>query len=399
MGGIRKKTAVLFLAAAMSAGQLFCAPAMARTAYVERNDTEPIESVTMALQSAMQIYQKYVLSNLANLKTITGLADLKENFTALNDVRDEINGMFGKLDMSEIIKFDDLTKDIGSEFDGILSEIGSGKESFMGDIGNIFGFGGEEGIGIEGAIMTGRLGNTSLAGGGKDLARTAKDKGLGGAAVEAVSRTAQTMDEIAKNASAGSGAGDAVMSGYSYLLKAVPMIHPDIATASVNAGKEGLNAYTDEDIEYFHTFFADASKSIPLASIMELIDRHMKEESPYSEKKYSEEIGEDIKKIAKELEDIPPAGIIDLESPETKTTRLMGVIVRQNELTLRQYETLAVLCADNIKMGAVSAGLKTSKMSGHITKNIISRVTQYGLADKKAKRNALSSIGVELEGN
>ena len=77
----------------------------------------------------------------------------------------------------------------------------------------------------------------------------------------------------------------------------------------------------------------------------------------------------------------------------------MGVIVRQNELTLRQYETLAILCADNIKMNSISAGLKTSKMSGHITENIISRITQYGLADKNAKKNALSSIGVELEGN
>ena len=398
MGGIRKKAAVFFLAAAVSAGQ-FCAPAMARTAYVERNDTGSIENVTMALQSAMQIYQKYVLSNLAGLKTITGLADLQENFAALNDVRDEMGGMFGKLNISDMIKFDDLTKDMGTDFDGILSEIGSGRESIMGSIGNMFGFGGGEGIGINGAIMTGKLGNTNLAGGGRDLARTAKDKGLGGAAVEAVSRTAQTMDEIAKNASAGTDAGNAVVSGYSYLLKAVPMIHPDIAAAAGNAGKEGLNAYTDEDIEYFYTFFADASKSIPLASIMELLDRHMKEDSPYSDKKYSEEIGEDIKKIAKELENIPPAGIIDLESPETKTTRLMGVVVRQNELTLRQYETLAVLCADNIKMSSISAGLKTSKMSGHITKNIISRVTQYGLADKKAKRNALSSIGVELEGN
>ena len=173
MGGIRKKAAVFFLAAAMSAGQLFCAPAMARTAYVERNDTEPIESVTMALQSAMQIYQKYVLSNLANLKTITGLADLQENFAALNDIRDEMDGMFGKLNISDMIKFDDLTKDMGTDFDGILSEIGSGRESIMGSIGNMFGFGGGEGIGINGAIMTGKLGNTNLAGGGRDLARTA----------------------------------------------------------------------------------------------------------------------------------------------------------------------------------------------------------------------------------
>ena len=102
--------------------------------------------------------------------------------------------------------------------------------------------------------------------------------------------------------------------------------------------------------------------------------------------------------MAEELEDIHPAGILDLESPETKTTRLMGVAVRQNELTLRQYEILAGAVADDIKMEAVRAGLNTARMGDRITRNILARGSQFKITDKDFSDKYLKETGIEPEG-
>lgn len=373
-------------------------PAMARTAYVERNDTTPVESVTIALQSAMQIYQKYVLSNLAGLKSIKELGDLRENFGFLNDIQDEMNGMFGKLDISEMIKLDDITDGIGQDFGNILGDIGiDTKGGFLDSLTGMFGGENIPVTGITGVLMSGKLGGKTLAGSGEDISRTAKEKGLGGAAVEVVSRTSQVMDEIAGREYK-SGRDAAIMSAYSYIMGTVPMVHPEIMDAAVNTAKQGLKAYTPSDTEYFLTFMADSSKSIPLAAIMKILDKHMKEDSPYSAKGYEKEITEEIRTVAEELEDIPPAGIIDLESPETKTTRLMGVAVRQNELTLRQYEILAGTVADDIKMEAVRAGLNTARMGNRITRNILARGSQFKITDKDFSDKYLKETGIEPEG-
>lgn len=373
-------------------------PAMARTAYVERNDTTPVESVTIALQSAMQIYQKYVLSNLAGLKSIKELGDLRENFGFLTDIQDEMNGMFGKLDISEMIKLDDITDGIGQDFGNILGDIGiDTKGGFLDSLTGMFGGENIPVTGINGVLMSGKLGGKTLAGSGEDISRTAKEKGLGGAAVEVVSRTSQVMDEVAGREYK-SGRDAAVMSAYSYIMGTVPMVHPEIMDAAVNTAKQGLKAYTPSDTEYFLTFMADSSKSIPLAAIIKILDKHMKEDSPYSAKGYEKEITEEIRTVAEELEDIPPAGILDLESPETKTTRLMGVAVRQNELTLRQYEILAGAVADDIKMEAVRAGLNTARMGDRITRNILARGSQFKITDKDFSDKYLKETGIEPEG-
>ena len=373
-------------------------PAMARTAYVERNDTTPVESVTIALQSAMQIYQKYVLSNLAGLKSIKELGDLRENFGFLTDIQDEMNGMFGKLDISDMIKLDDITDGIGQDFGNILGDIGiDTKGGFLDSLTGMFGGENIPVTGITGVLMSGKLGGKTLAGSGEDISRTAKEKGLGGAAVEVVSRTSQVMDEVAGREYK-SGRDAAVMSAYSYIMGTVPMVHPEVMDAAVNTAKQGLKAYTPSDTEYFLTFMADSSKSIPLAAIIKILDKHMKEDSPYSAKGYEKEITEEIRTVAEELEDIPPAGIIDLESPETKTTRLMGVAVRQNELTLRQYEILAGTVADDIKMEAVRAGLNTARMGNRITRNILARGSQFKITDKDFSDKYLKETGIEPEG-
>lgn len=373
-------------------------PAMARTAYVERNDTTPVESVTIALQSAMQIYQKYVLSNLAGLKSIKELGDLRENFGFLTDIQDEMNGMFGKLDISEMIKLDDITDGIGQDFGNILGDIGiDTKGGFLDSLTGMFGGENIPVTGITGVLMSGKLGGKTLAGSGEDISGTAKEKGLGGAAVEVVSRTSQVMDEVAGREYK-SGRDAAVMSAYSYIMGTVPMVHPEIMDAAVNTAKQGLKAYTPSDTEYFLTFMADSSKSIPLAAIIKILDKHMKEDSPYSAKGYEKEITEEIRTVAEELEDIPPAGILDLESPETKTTRLMGVAVRQNELTLRQYEILAGAVADDIKMEAVRAGLNTARMGNRITRNILARGSQFKITDKDFSDKYLKETGIEPEG-
>lgn len=373
-------------------------PAMARTAYVERNDTTPVESVTIALQSAMQIYQKYVLSNLAGLKSIKELGDLRENFGFLTDIQDEMNGMFGKLDISEMIKLDDITDGIGQDFGNILGDIGiDTKGGFLDSLTGMFGGENIPVTGITGVLMSGKLGGKTIAGSGEDISGTAKEKGLGGAAVEVVSRTSQVMDEVAGREYK-SGRDAAVMSAYSYIMGTVPMVHPEIMDAAVNTAKQGLKAYTPSDTEYFLTFMADSSKSIPLAAIIKILDKHMKEDSPYSAKGYEKEITEEIRTVAEELEDIPPAGIIDLESPETKTTRLMGVAVRQNELTLRQYEILAGTVADDIKMEAVRAGLNTARMGNRITRNILARGSQFKITDKDFSDKYLKETGIEPEG-
>ena len=392
------KTSICALAAAAFIFASFQAPAVARTAYVERNDTMPVESVTIALQSAMQIYQKYILSNLAGLKSIKELGELRENFGFLNDIQDEMNGMFGKLDISEMIKLDDITDGIGQDFGNILGDIGVDiKGGFLDSLTGMFGGQNIPVTGITGVLMSGKLGGKALSGSGEDISGTAKEKGLGGAAVEVVSRTSQVMDEIAGREYK-SGRDAAIMSAYSYIMGTVPMIHPEIADAAVNTAKQGLKAYTPNDTEYFLTFMADSSKSIPLAAIMKILDRHMKDESPYSAKGYEKEITEEIKTVSEELEDIPPAGILDLESPETKTTRLMGVAVRQNELTLRQYEILAGAVADDIKMEAVRAGLNTARMGDRITKNILVRGSQFKITDKDFSDKYLKETGIEPEG-
>lgn len=395
MKGLKKRIVLLFLIISTVVLPLFSGLAFARTAYVERNDTIPIENVTIALQSAMQIYQKYVLTNLDNLKSIKGLGDLGEIFGFLNDVKEEFDIMLGKLKINDMIKLDELTKEMGGDFSNILLQIGEGETSLLGSIGSMFGI--NDTItdlnGITGAIISGKIGGTTLAGGKNDLNKVAKEKGLGGAATEAVSRTSQTIDKIAEKAASGSDIEQAIMSGYSNLLKAVPMIHPEIASSAAYVAKNGLDAYTDDDTKYFQTFLADASKAMPLAAIMELLDRHMSEKSPYSKEKYQEKIVDEIAKIQKELEDIAPE-IIELESPETKTTRLMGVIIRQNELTLRQYETLAVVCADNIKMNGIIAGLKTTKTSDAITQNTLTRITHFNQANIKMKEKYLKDIGI-----
>lgn len=395
---LKKGICALLLAASVACG-LISAPALARTAYVERNDTNPIESVTIALQSAMQIYQKYVLSNLAGLKSITGLADLQESFAALEDIKKETNGMFGKLNISEMIKLDGITDGIGQDFGNILGDIGvDTKGGFLDSLTGLFSGQSNPVTGITGVLMSGKMGGKTLTGDG-DIGQTAKDKGLGGAATEVVSRTSQVMDEIAgKEYGSGNDRDAAIMSAYSYIMGTVPMIHPEVADASVNTAKQGLKAYTDSDVEYFLTFMADSSKSIPLAAIMKILDRHMKEDSPYSEKGYQKEIVEEIKTIAEELEDIPPSGIIDLESPETKTTRLMGVAVRQNELTLRQYEILTDVITDGVKMEAVKAGLNTARMGDRISKNIVSRANQFEITDKDFSDKYLKDTGIEPEG-
>jgi len=297
-----------------------------------------------------------------------------------------------------MIKLDDITDGIGQDFGNILGDIGiDTKGGFLDSLTGMFGGENIPVTGITGVLMSGKLGGKTLAGSGEDISGTAKEKGLGGAAVEVVSRTSQVMDEVAGREYK-SGRDAAVMSAYSYIMGTVPMVHPEIMDAAVNTAKQGLKAYTPSDTEYFLTFMADSSKSIPLAAIMKILDRHMKDDSPYSAKGYEKEITEEIKTVSEELEDIPPAGILDLESPETKTTRLMGVAVRQNELTLRQYEILAGAVADDIKMEAVRAGLNTARMGDRITKNILVRGSQFKITDKDFSDKYLKETGIEPEG-
>lgn len=369
----------------------FTVPALARTAYVDRLDTGIIEEVTIAIQGAYQRFIKETLTNLSNIKAISELRNLESQIKQILDLRDEALSM-ANTGLSNV-----LNETVGKaqdSFNGTLEKLGSTVSSSSGGIlDKLFGNNvtNADSYGLSGCVITGQNGDVSYAdslGGNNSLSSIAMKNGIGAAADAAVSRVNAGLDKATSTATLNGDEEQAIMSGYAYLIKAVPILNKDVIDAYLDAAETiGSN---NGDKETFLAFVADSSKSAPLAAITQELDKYLAKESPYEKTEYEKKLKEEISKDAEELKTISEND----DSPECKLTGLMGTTVRQNELTMRQYADIIDIAADTVRINSIESGMKAEDMSRALAEKIEKYNEQLVLADPTTRTNMYKKSGV-----
>lgn len=337
--------------------------AEARIAFPDRNDVSEIESATITLQAQLQLYQKYILNGLDNLKSITNLENLIENTDVLKSAEKEIRWI--KSGISKVQEVDTQVGKTLNEIDSVFTDAGtSAKSGFQSIWESIFGGSKDNnGDSIGDIIDSGSGGKDGLelAGSRGTLTEIRQKEGLAQAALTAVFRTSQAAKILAENAAESmDDKGKEIAQSAAYFYSVLPMLKPELLETHTGDISEVISQYSQQDAENYFVFVADASMSTPVAEIGTLLDKYFNEESSFSDGKLLESQKEQILAI----DEYPgKSDYLNGASAVTAAAGAMGGLVKEQAIALNQLEILADLCADSIRANSLRTGMQTASMS------------------------------------
>ena len=347
---------------AITAAALFLplAPfAEARIAYPDRNDVGEIESATITLQAQINLFQKYVLNGLDNLKSITNLGNLIENTDILKQAENGVRWIKNSVDIDNqvgkaINDIDSLFSDAGSEaksgFQSMWDSIFGSSESVAGDtVGDIVNSGGGGSDGVE------------LAGNKGTLTEIRQKDGLAKTALTATFRTSQAAKVLAEKAAQSMGEQDkAIAQSAGYLYSILPMLKPELLAVHTGDISSVIAQYSPQDVDAYFVFLSDAVMSAPVGEIGTLLDKYFNKESAYSDEKL---LAAQKEQIAN-LDEYPnKSGYLNGASSITAATGAMGNLVKEQAVALNQWEAITELCADSVKLDALRTSMQSASMS------------------------------------
>lgn len=337
--------------------------AEARIAFPERNDVSEIENATITLQAQLQLYQKYILNGLDNLKSITNLENLIGNTDVLKSAEKEIRWI-----KSGISQAQDIDTQVGktlNEIDFVFTDAGtSAKSGFQSIWDSIFGgYKDNEGDTIGDIIDSGSGGKDGLelAGSKGTLTEIRQKEGLAQAALTAAFRTAQAAKILAENAAQSmDDKGKVIAQGAAYFYSALPMLKPELLETHTGDISEVISQYSQQDAGNYFVFVADAAMSSPVAEIGTLLDKYFNKESSFSDEKLLEAQKGQIS----EVDEFPSkSNYLNGASAVTAAVGAMGGLVKEQVIALNQLEALTELCVDSIKANSLRTGMQTASMS------------------------------------
>lgn len=336
----------------------FSASADARIAFPDRTDTGVTEDPTIALLAQLQLYQKYVLNGLDDIKSITNLSSITDNISIVKDAQDTVKWVNTSVD--SFTSVDTKVSTALNDIDSTFSNAGkSSSSSFSSAWSSIFG-GSSSGDSIGDIVSSGSGGssNLSLAGESGTLAEIQAKSGSSTAAVTAMYRTSQAAKLLTEQ---GTASGDeqtqAIGSAAAYLYSHLPMIKTELLSMHTGDQSETINAYSRKDERAYRIFLSNAAISAPVSEIASLLDKYFNEASSYSAEKLLESQKTEIETID---------GTTDFGdgiSAQTMIAGLMANLVKEYAVAANQWEAITEVCADSIKAGALRAGMTSTKMS------------------------------------
>lgn len=336
----------------------FSASADARIAFPSRTDTGAAESPTIALLAQVQLYQKYVLNGLDDIKSITNLSNLTNNVEILQEAQDTVKWVDSSV--ASVTSIDTKVNTALNDIDDIFTDAGkSSSSSFASAWSSIFG-GSSSGDSVGDIVSSGSGGasNLSLAGESGTLSEIQAKSGSSTAAATAMYRTSQAAKLLAEE---GTSSGDeqtqAIGSAAAYIYSHLPMIKSELLSMHTGDQAETINAYSRRDERAYRVFLSNAAISAPVSEIASLLDKYFNEESSYSADKLLESQKTEIETIDSTTDF--GSGI----STQTMVVGLMANLVKEYAVAANQWEAMTEICADSIKVGALRAGMTSAKMS------------------------------------
>ena len=336
--------------------------AEARVAFPHRNDVGEIEAPTIALQAQLQLFEKYVLNGLDNIKSITNLENLADNINVIKEA--ETSAACIKNNIASI-ETDNLVSNALSKIDSVFSNAGKSPENgFEAVWSSIFGTNnGSDGESVEEIIENGGGGRDALelAGEKGTLKQIRQQNGLAQTAATAAYRTSQAAKLLADQAASSLDEyNSTVINGAGYIYSVLPMIKPELLESHSGDISGVIGTYTPQDVNAYFVFLSDAAMMAPTAEIGVLLDKYFNKDSAYSDTKLLVKQNSTISSI----DDFPnKAGYLNEASAETAAAGMMGNLVKEQAVALNQWEAITEICADTVKLDALKAGMQSASMS------------------------------------
>ena len=369
--------------------------AEARVAFPHRNDVGEIEAPTIALQAQLQLFEKYVLNGLDNIKSITNLENLADNINVIKEA--ERSAAWIKNNIASI-ETDNLVSNALSKIDSVFSNAGKSPENgFEAVWDSIFGTNNSSnGESVEDIIENGGGGRDELelAGEKGTLKQIRQQNGLAQTAATAAYRTSQAAKLLADQAASSLDEyNSAVINGAGYIYSVLPMIKPELLESHSGDISGVIGTYTPQDVNAYFVFLSDAAMMAPTAEIGVLLDKYFNKDSAYSEAKLLVKQNSVISSI----DDFPnKAGYLNEASAETAAAGMMGNLVKEHAVALNQWEAITEICADTVKLDALKAGMQSASMSLALldfSDNII-KISNMRNLSKRGVKPLASAMGI-----